>query len=158
MGNNPVSGTDPDGGSVISDWVGKNLPGLFAAPLAGAIDFVEGIGRGSIGLGTFNGSKISSGFGLAGLGFLRSFGLKEAFTEKWVGGTTGGFLPESLKNEMDAVAYPSDAGKNGMHAWHAGTNAALTHKLGSFGALFVFVGGLIHESPIDQGFYYSNLF
>ncbi|MBI3218340.1 MAG: hypothetical protein HYZ44_02405 [Bacteroidetes bacterium] len=153
MGNDPINGVDPDGGSKVSAWIGKNLPGLIAAPLAGMVDFAEGIGIGIGGLFSLNGNMIGKGFGGAGLGLLRSFGLKEALTEKWVSGTTGGFLPKSLKDELDDAGNmaPGDAGKNGMHAWHAGTNAALTHRLGPVGAIFVFVGGLFHESPLDWG-------
>lgn len=86
-------------------------------------------------------------------GLLSTVGLKEAFTEKWVPGPTGGKLPDSLSNDLEEVEQnvPKDAYKNGMHAWHAGSNAALANKLGPVGSIFVFLGGIFHESPLDWG-------
>ncbi|MFH1467130.1 MAG: DUF4157 domain-containing protein [Pseudomonadota bacterium] len=69
-----------------------------------------------------------------------------------VPGPTGGVLPQSLADEMWQVngMVPSDAAENGMHAWHAGTNAMLAEKLGIVGAPLIFLGGLYHESPLDR--------
>jgi hypothetical protein len=73
------------------------------------------------------------------------------FTEKWVPGPTGGMMPESLRNGMldDADSLPPDAPANGMHAWHAGSNAYLAQQFGIIGAPLLFLGGLYHESPLD---------
>lgn len=71
--------------------------------------------------------------------------------EQLVPGPTGGLLPPSLADEMNVVRnmVPADAHENGMHAWHAGTNAMLAEKLGIVGAPLIFLGGLFHESPLD---------
>lgn len=71
--------------------------------------------------------------------------------EEWASGPTGGFMPQSLADEMDAVRQivPEDAADNGMHAWHAGTNAMLADKLGIVGAPLILAGGLFHETPMD---------
>jgi RHS repeat-associated protein len=76
---------------------------------------------------------------------------RSMLTEKWVNGPTGGKLPESLANGMmDVVrSAPADAAANGMHAWHAGSNAYLAGKLGLIGAPALIAGGLFHESPMD---------
>jgi hypothetical protein len=39
--------------------------------------------------------------------------------------------------------------KNGMHAWHAGSNAALARALGLIGAPLILLGGILHETPLD---------
>ena len=44
---------------------------------------------------------------------------------------------------------PADAYKNGMHAWHAGSNAYLAREFGIVGAPLIFLGGAFHESPLD---------
>jgi hypothetical protein len=36
-----------------------------------------------------------------------------------------------------------------MHAWHASTNAIVAARVGPIGAGFLFIAGLVHESPID---------
>lgn len=46
---------------------------------------------------------------------------------------------------------PSDASANGMHAWHAASNAYLAGELGLLGAPFIFLGGIYHETPFDWG-------
>lgn len=79
---------------------------------------------------------------------------RSVFTEKWVDGPTGGKLPQSLAEGMhrvgrEVVTSTPNAAKNGMHAWHAGSNAYLAGKLGLIGAPAIFVGGLFHESPFD---------
>ncbi len=71
--------------------------------------------------------------------------------QPWAPGPTGGFMPQSIADEMAHVGsmVPADAGDNGMHAWHAGTNAMLAEKLGVVGAPLIFAGGLFHETPLD---------
>jgi len=71
--------------------------------------------------------------------------------EPWAGGPTGGFMPQNLADDMAAVGgmVPADAGDNGMHAWHAGSNAMLAEKLGILGAPLILAGGLFHETPLD---------
>ncbi len=73
--------------------------------------------------------------------------------EEWATGPTGGFMPQSLADGMNDVReqVPADAADNGMHAWHAGSNAMLAEKLGIVGAPLIFAGGLYHESPLDWG-------
>ena len=73
------------------------------------------------------------------------------FAEKWVKGPTGGKLPESLANDISSVArnLPGDAANNGMHAWHAGSNALMAEKFGLLGAPLIFVAGVYHETPLD---------
>jgi RHS repeat-associated protein len=173
-GNNPINivdylgGGDPPKESKIGKFFRKNLPGIIAAPVAGVVDMLGGAGSfiGSF----FKGDKTmdkedrsqlrrearsGSARDMLG-GFLSTFGLKEALFEKWTSGTTGGKMPTSLVALMESVQttvsidHP-DAGLNGMHAWHAGTNAVLSNKLGPIGALVVFLGGLFHESPFDRG-------
>ena len=39
--------------------------------------------------------------------------------------------------------------QNGMHAWHAASNAYLIQELGLIGAPIIMLGGIIHETPID---------
>jgi hypothetical protein len=36
-----------------------------------------------------------------------------------------------------------------MHAWHAGSNAALAKALGLLGAPLILLGGILHETPLD---------
>jgi RHS repeat-associated protein len=61
-------------------------------------------------------------------------------------------LPESLVSDMSAVRN-LDTGntwwKNGMHAWHAGSNAAISARLGLLMAPIQWLGGLYHELPFD---------
>lgn len=73
------------------------------------------------------------------------------FNDPWVPGPTGGLLPETLARGLLDVAggVPADAYKNGMHAWHAGSNAYLARELGMIGAPLIFLGGAFHESPLD---------
>jgi len=78
---------------------------------------------------------------------------RSLFTEKWVRGPTGGMLPESLASDLAAVgrSVPGDAANNGMHAWHAGSNALMAKKFGLLGAPLVFLAGVYHETPLDWG-------
>jgi len=73
--------------------------------------------------------------------------------EPWVRGPTGGYLPRSLADGLRDVgrSVPANAAANGMHAWHAGSNAYLAQSLGVVGAPIIFIGGLFHESPLDWG-------
>jgi hypothetical protein len=69
-------------------------------------------------------------------------------------GSNCGYLPQSLANGLQKtgqrvskeVPCPQ---ANGMHAWHAGSNAYLAGQLGLIGAPLIFAGGLYHESPLD---------
>lgn len=45
-----------------------------------------------------------------------------------------------------------------MHSWHAGTNAAMIHRLGPVGAISVFLGGVYHETPLDKGSFRGEQF
>lgn len=105
-------------------------------------------------------SNVAKGVGVAGkividrvIGENYGAAWRSMFTEKWVNGPTGGKLPQSLADGMKAVgaSVPADAAANGMHAWHAGSNAYLAGKLGLIGAPALFAGGLFHESPFDWG-------
>lgn len=105
------------------------------------------------------GDKVSTNGHLNNIGkeLLETVGLREALTEKWKPGATGGRLPGSLSDIMDDVntkvwsGYVDAPAKNGMHSWHAGTNAALAQRLGPVGSLFVLLGGIYHETPFDKG-------
>jgi hypothetical protein len=46
---------------------------------------------------------------------------------------------------------PGDEAANGMHAWHAGSNAYLAGEYGLAGYPLVALAGLFHESPLDWG-------
>ena len=82
------------------------------------------------------------------------------FTDDWVEGQTGGFLPESWNEGIVAVqaAVPTDASENGMHAWHAGTNAYFAKKLGLVGAPLIILAGIFHETPLDWGSFSAEQF
>jgi hypothetical protein len=79
-------------------------------------------------------------------------------SEPWVNGPTGGRLPLSLAQGMLDVHrnIPADAFKNGMHAWHAGSNAYLAQELGLIGAPLISLGGWFHESPLDWGSFWAE--
>jgi RHS repeat-associated protein len=135
----------------LSDPIREYLPGLLGAPLAGTIDALEGVGQTLTGVATFNGDRIAQGLRNAGLGVLSTLGLREAVTEPWGPGRTGGFLPRSLNDVVSSVrsATPPNAFLNGMHAWHAGTNAAIANRVGPLVAPFQLIGGIYHETPLD---------
>ena len=80
------------------------------------------------------------------------------FSEPWVNGATGGRLPLSLAQGLLEVHrnVPEDAYKNGMHAWHAGSNAYLAQELGLVGAPLISLGGWFHESPLDWGSFWAE--
>ena len=69
----------------------------------------------------------------------------------WSQGPTGGYMPKSIREGMLGVRQnlPNSAPNNGMHAWHAGSNAYLVHELGVIGVPLILVGGLVHEMPLD---------
>jgi RHS repeat-associated protein len=73
------------------------------------------------------------------------------FFVPWAEGPTGGFLPGAISKILKGVAelVPRNAFANGMHAWHAGSNAALAKALGLLGAPLILLGGILHETPLD---------
>ena len=77
----------------------------------------------------------------------------DVFSTDWAPGPTGGYLPRSLANGLKEVSkdIPSNAAANGMHAWHAGSNAYAAQKLGLLGAPSILAAGIIHETPLDWG-------
>jgi len=65
-------------------------------------------------------------------------------------------LPPTIAEDMREVRDEQelrapDAWKNGMHAWHAGTNTSIANRTGLIGASLTWIAGLIHETPIDSG-------
>jgi len=138
------------------EWMRDWLPGLIAAPLAGLVDILAGSVRAIGGIFSWKGAEVKEGLKDMGLGALSALGLKEILTEKWEHGPTGGMVPKSLKKVMEDVrsleppfTAPNAWWKNGMHGWHAGTNAAITNRLGPVMAPLIWVAGLYHESPAD---------
>lgn len=140
----------------ISGWARDWLPGLIAAPVAGLVDILAGFTRALGGILSWKRNEFTEGLKDMALGALSIVGLKEVVSEKWApGGPTG--LPTDLKlpptlagDLRDARSkVPADANKNGMHAWHAASNAAIANRLGPFAAPFLWLAGLVHESPID---------
>jgi hypothetical protein len=43
-------------------------------------------------------------------------------------------------------ATQADANLNGMHSWHAGSNAHLSTRLGPVGSIFLWLAGLYHQT------------
>ena len=150
--NNPLKYTDPTGLSPVGDWFREYMPGVIGVFFGGVSDVIWGVGEILAGTVTGDGSLFSDGLGEFGNGILSTIGVKEALTEKWVPGNTGGVLPESLAKGMDNVSkqLPDDSYKNGMHSWHSGTNAAIANKTGILMSIFQFLGGIFHESPLDS--------
>lgn len=139
-----------------SDWMREWLPGLIAAPLAGLTEVLAGTVRALGGALAWEGSEVTAGLADAGLGALSIIGLKEVVGDEWIpsedtGLPTGLHLPRTLAEDLQEARdqVPSDAYKNGMHAWHAATNAAVTNRVGPVGAPLLWLAGLIHESPVD---------
>jgi RHS repeat-associated protein len=139
-----------------SEWMRNWLPGLIAAPLAGLVDVLAGSIRAIGGVFSWKGDEVKEGLKDLGLGALSIVGLKEVVGEKWAPGgptglPTGLKLPPTLAKDLrDARSkVPPDAFKNGMHAWHAATNAAVANRVGPVAAPFLWLAGLVHESPID---------
>lgn len=68
-----------------------------------------------------------------------------------VGGPTGGAMPaEARQLLLDIKAsLPADAWKNGMHSWHAGSNAAVVREYGNLAIPVLILSGWFHETPLD---------
>src|SRR5262249_32793601 len=119
------------------------------------------------GIATWNGKTIVGGLENMGLGALSMVGLKEFFTDTWIDPHEVGVLTTTLKmprrlardikeaSDVQQHLAP-DAWKNGMHAWHAATNAHIVNRLGPVGAPILWLAGLVHESPIDWGSFESE--
>tara|TARA_B100001121_G_scaffold6250_1_gene5337 strand:- start:804 stop:1790 length:987 start_codon:yes stop_codon:yes gene_type:complete len=158
LGNNPILYSDVLGDTTkAGNRMRANLPGLIAAPLGGLTDAIGGVVK-TVGR-MIKGDKVAAKkeWRDVGVGLLGIVGLGEAFTQKWRPGATGGILPESLATDLEDVnrkvwdpSFIDHPEKNGMHAWHAGSNARLANKLGPVGSILAFIGGLYHESPFDK--------
>jgi RHS repeat-associated protein len=137
----------------IAQWTRNWLPGLIAAPIGGLIDILAGLTQVIGGIAHWEGSEVTRGLATMGLGLLSMIGLKEVISEKWTGRirTSGIHLPPTLAADITHAEefVPDDAAENGMHSWHAATNAVVTSRLGPVAAPFLWIAGLIHESPID---------
>jgi hypothetical protein len=117
-----------------------------SAPMAGALStgpqtrggFLAGVGRVLKGVVGF---LIGENFGEAWRSFFSS----------WAEGPTGGFMPTGIAAILRSVRsmIPGNSAANGMHAWHAGSNAALAKALGLVGAPLILVAGILHETPLD---------
>jgi hypothetical protein len=130
------------------------LPGLVAAPIGGALGTAAGLARAGGGAMAGKARVMRGGLGELVDNALSIFGLKEVLREPWEEADalpTGLKLPATLANDIaDARAQvPKDAFKNGMHAWHAATNAVLANRLGPAAVAPLWVGGATHESPLD---------
>ncbi|UVO28155.1 SpvB/TcaC N-terminal domain-containing protein [Bradyrhizobium arachidis] len=147
-----------------SEWMREWLPGLIAAPLAGLVDILAGAIRSIGGIFSWKSDNVVQGLKDMGLGALSIIGLKEVVAEKWdtpIGTSVNFKGPKTLAGDienansivwkMNPRGSSSDPAKNGMHSWHAATNAALANRMGPIGAVLLWIGGLIHESPIDRG-------
>ena len=146
----------------ISRWIRNFLPGIIAAPLAGLIEIISGLVQLVGALFAWNGRAGLRGLAEMGFGFLRIVGFREVVEERWVRGADTGLptslrLPESMARDLGITHRRVDqitegtAGRNGMHSWHASTNAIVANRVGPIGAPFLFIAGLVHESPIDWG-------
>ncbi len=151
----------------IANWMRDWLPGLVAAPLAGIVDTLAGFSRllGS----AFSGKGKTAVQGLKdmGLGLLSMVGLKQVVEEKWISPeevdvhTTTLKMPRTMAKDIKEASdiqkrLAPDAWKNGMHAWHAATNAHVVNRLGPVAAPLLWLAGVIHESPIDWGSFMSE--
>jgi len=148
----------------VADWMRDWLPGLIAAPLAGIMDTLAGFTRLLGSAFSWNGDKALEGLKDMGLGALSMLGLKEIVAEKWdtqIGTSVNFKGPRTLAGDitnaestvytMNPSGSSSDPALNGMHSWHAATNAAVANRMGPFGAGLLWIGGVVHESPIDWG-------
>jgi hypothetical protein len=126
------------------------------------VDILAGVVRSIGGIFAWKSDTVVQGLKDMGLGALSMLGLKEIVAEKWDTriGTSGDFKgPKTLAGDIDNAndvmwkmnpsGSPSDPALNGMHSWHAATNAALANRMGPVGAALLWIGGLIHETPID---------
>lgn len=152
-----------NGFDTVSRWIRNYLPGIIAAPLAGIVEFIGGLVELIGGLFTWNSNTALHGLKEMGLGLLRIVGFREVVEDEWVTGRSQGFdntdlsLPKSMtrdlgitRSRVHKIAKGTE-GRNGMHAWHASTNAILANRMGPIGVIFLFIAGLVHESPIDWG-------
>lgn len=144
----------------VSRWIRNFLPGIIAAPLAGIVEILSGLVQLIGSLFAWNSRAAVRGLAEMGLGVLRIVGFREVVEDTWIPGAgtglpTGLSLPESLARDLAITRRRTDqitdstAARNGMHAWHASTNAILAGRVGPIGAPFLFIAGLVHESPID---------
>jgi RHS repeat-associated protein len=137
-----------------ADWAHTHLPGLVAAPAAGILEVLSGVSGFVGGLIAGKTDRIFGGVKTIGLGLLRIVGLRD-LVEGWApGGATEYRLPRSLAEaQADALrrAKEIDGGKNGWHAWHAGSHAAVANTLGPFTVVFQWLAGVAHETPLDPG-------
>lgn len=140
-------------GKFLRDWT----PGIIAAPLGGLVDGLTGVGKMISGAVKRDANIIKQGaIDFAG-GILSMIGLKElVFSSRTKSPTSTSKVPDEINNEMTEMQRrawtqlkinPAD---NGMHAWHSGSNAALSNKLGPVGAVFVWLLGIYHETPFDK--------
>ena len=147
--------------ATISRWIRNFLPGIIAAPLAGIVEILGGLVRLIGSLFTWNGASGLQGLKDMGLGLLRIIGFRELAEDNWRTGndqgTTGARMPESYARDM-SITYErtwqvteGTAARNGMHAWHASTNAISANRVGPVGVPFLILMGLYHESPADWG-------
>jgi len=117
-----------------------SLGGGIGSVLQGG-DFWEGARYGAIGA--------AIGTGIAGIS-----GIVRTLSEKWRRPPVeiSPKLPDSLATDLEEVAKLNTRNvwwKNGMHAWHAGSNAAIASRLGPLAAPFQWLAGLYHELPFD---------
>jgi hypothetical protein len=136
-----------------SEWSRENLPGLLAAPVGGTLGALGGLAR--AGQGAADGTGAAEGLQAAKLDALGTVGLKEVvgegFDQKSKNLPTGLNMPPTLAGDIRDVRQqlPEDSHMNGMHSWHAGTNAALANRLGPAAAIPLWLAGVVHESPLD---------
>ncbi len=162
--NNPLRYNDPTGkfaeklfqdigdfGKAIRD----TIPSLVGVPLGRAIETVAGVGQTIAGILSFTKAQIETGISAIGHGILGIFGFQEALTEPWKmqRGMTGSLrMPESLGSVVRNANMPAGSPEhakdaaNGMHGWHASSNAGLASKLGPFMAPFQWLAGIAHET------------
>ena len=144
----------------VSRWIRNFLPGIIAAPLAGIVEILSGLVQLIGALFAWNGNAALRGLAEMGWGVVRIFGFREFFEDRWAAGAdtglpTGLKLPESFARDLGITHHrvhqiaEGTEGRNGMHAWHASTNAIVANRVGPIGAPFLFLAGLVHESPID---------
>ena len=131
------------------------------------------IGKGAIHLGTVTIDVVKSTSGVVGNGICSAtkFTYKYAIEipiewcigenygefwrkdiwSSWGQGPTGGYVPETIADGMIDINenLPLTAPNNGMHAWHAGSNTYLVQRTGAIGVPVIFIGGIVHETPLD---------
>jgi len=146
--------------TMLSSEVSEEAPGLVAAPIVGTIDRFSSALEIHEGILMLDSSTISNGADHFFDASLRTVGLSEIVNESgsYEEGPTGGMLPPSLSNEISIAQsvqqhVAPDAYLNGMHAWHAATNARLSNRLGPGGIIVIFLAGIYHETPLDSGSY-----